>query len=86
MSHMQGANCHEVILFPERLDDYIAEDHPIRFLDALVDELDLAASGFQRAVPATTGRDGGRAAQKLTHGRAGGQLICPAVIMSRRRG
>src|SRR5262245_17035248 len=58
MGHIHGANRHEVILFPERLDDYIAEDNPVRFLDAFVDELDLAACGFRRAVPATTGRPG----------------------------
>jgi transposase len=58
MGHIQGANRHEVILFPERLDDYIAEDNPVRFLDAFVDELDLAACGFRRAVPAATGRPG----------------------------
>jgi transposase len=58
MGHIQGANRYEAIFFPERLDDYIAEDNPVRFLDAFVDELDLEASGFQRAVPAATGRPG----------------------------
>jgi hypothetical protein len=58
MGHIQGANRHDVLRFPERLDDNIAEDNPIRFLDAFVDELDLEASGCQRAVPATTGRPG----------------------------
>jgi transposase len=58
MGHIHGAYRHEVILFPERLDDYIAEDNPVRFLDAFVDALDLAACGFRRAVPATTGRPG----------------------------
>ena len=41
MGHIQGANRHDVILLPERLDDYSAEDTPVRFLDAFVDELDL---------------------------------------------
>jgi transposase len=58
MGSLDGANRHEVIVFPERLDDDMAEDNPIRFLDAFVDALDLAGSGFQRAVPATTGRPG----------------------------
>ena len=43
MGHIQGAHRHEVIHFPERLDDYIAEDNPVRFIDAFVDELDLEA-------------------------------------------
>src|SRR5919197_6422301 len=58
MAHIQGANRHEVIFFPERLADYIGVDNPGRFHDAFVDELDLEASGFQRAVPAATGRPG----------------------------
>jgi transposase len=58
MGYIYGANRHEVILFPERLDDSIAEDNPVRFIDAFVDELDLAACGFDRAVPAVTGRPG----------------------------
>ena len=43
MGHIQGVNRHEVIFFPERLDDYIAEDNPVRFLDAVVDELALVS-------------------------------------------
>jgi len=58
MGHIQGVNRHAVIVFPERLDDYMAEDNPVRFLDAFVDELDLGAYGFQRAVSAATGRPG----------------------------
>jgi transposase len=58
MGHIQGANRHAVICFPERLDDYLAEDNPVRFRAACVDALDLEASGCQRAVPAATGRPG----------------------------
>ncbi len=56
MGHSVGANRYEAITFPERLDDYIADDNPVRFVDAFVDELELAALGFQRVQPATTGR------------------------------
>ena len=41
--------------FPEALDEYISEDNPIRFIDAFVDNLDLAALGSQYAVPSNTG-------------------------------
>lgn len=58
MGYIHGAHRHEEICVPERLDDYIAEDHPVRFIDAFVDGLDLVACGFQRAVPAATGRPG----------------------------
>jgi transposase len=56
MGFIHGANRHEEILFPERLDDYIAAENPVRFLDAFVDHLNLTTLGFQRATPAATGR------------------------------
>ena len=46
----------QATLFPERLDDWIAEDNPVRAVDAFVDELDLAKLGFEGAEPAATGR------------------------------
>ncbi|MES9928714.1 MAG: IS1182 family transposase, partial [Candidatus Thiodiazotropha sp. 6PDIVS] len=42
-------------LFPEALDDYIAEDNPVRVVDVFVDEIDLNRMGFN-TVPAETGR------------------------------
>ncbi len=45
-------------LFPERLDEYIGEDNPVRVIDALVDGLDFKAFEFERAVPKATGRPG----------------------------
>jgi transposase len=56
VGHIQGTNRHEVILFPERLDDSISEDNPVRFIDTFVDELDLETLGFQRVKAAATGR------------------------------
>ena len=56
MGHIQGTHRHEVILFPERLDDYISADNPVRFIDTFVDELDLETLGFQRVQAAATGR------------------------------
>ena len=56
MGFIHGVNRHEAILFPERLDDYIAAENPVRFLDAFVDRLDRTTLGFQRATPAATGR------------------------------
>src|SRR5262249_12834560 len=56
MGFIHGAHRHEAILFPERLDDYMAAENPVRFLDAFVDHLDLTRLGFQRATPAATGR------------------------------
>ena len=53
---LSTAHRHEAILFPERLDDDIAAENPIRFLDAFVDHLDLTRLGCQRATPTATGR------------------------------
>ena len=45
-------------LFPERLDDYVAEDNPVRVIDVFVDELDLGGLGFDGVEPQATGRPG----------------------------
>jgi transposase len=46
----------QTLLFPERLEDYIGPENPVRFLDAFVGALDLHALGFARARCADTGR------------------------------
>jgi len=43
-------------LFPERLDEYLGDDNPVRAIDVLVDELDLGALGFSGVEPEATGR------------------------------
>jgi transposase len=58
MAYIAGADRTQAVLLPEILDDYVGADNPVRFLDAFVGQLDLAALGFQRAVPADTGRPG----------------------------
>jgi transposase len=51
-----GEDRHQLALFPERLDDSIAEDNPVRFIDLFIDELDLLELGFDKVEPADTGR------------------------------
>ena len=53
-----GMDRGQVVLFPERLDDYIGEDNEIRAIDAFVDGLDLVKLGVERAVPASKGAPG----------------------------
>ena len=55
---IDGIDREQTTLFPERVDDWISEDHLVRIIDLLVDELDLRALGFGRCVPARTGRPG----------------------------
>ena len=53
---IEGEDRNQATLLPEYLDDYIAEDNPVRAVDAFVEELDLKALGFEGAAPALTGR------------------------------
>ena len=53
---IEGEDRNQTTLLPSRLDDYIAEDNPVRVVEAYVDELNLDRLGFQGAIPLTTGR------------------------------
>jgi transposase len=53
---IEGEDRSQVTLLPECLDNYIAEDNPVRVVDAYVEELDLQELGFEGADPAATGR------------------------------
>ena len=53
---IEGQDRSQVTLLPECLDDFIAEDNPVRVVDAFVAELDLSALGFKGTTPGSTGR------------------------------
>ena len=53
---VEGEDRAQSTLFPERLDDYIAEDNPVRVIEAFVDALDLKELGFERHEAPTMGR------------------------------
>ena len=55
MNHRTGLDRSQTLLFPERLEDYIAAENPVRFLDAFVASLDLHALRFTKARCANTG-------------------------------
>lgn len=55
MNHRCGLDRSQTLLFPESLDDYVAADNSVRFLDAFVASLDLHALGFAKARCAATG-------------------------------
>jgi hypothetical protein len=52
--YVLGQNRSQSTLFPEVLDDYIAEDNPVRLVDVFVDKLDLKDLGFDGAEAETT--------------------------------
>ena len=56
MKHRAGLDRSQTLLFPERLEDYIGPENPVRFLDAFAGSLDLHALGFDKARCADTGR------------------------------
>jgi transposase len=56
MGSSSGMNREHVWLFPELVEEYVAEKTPVRCIDAAVASLDLAALGVTQAVPQATGR------------------------------
>ena len=53
---IQSVDRSQGTLFPEQLDDYVAEDNPVRVVDVFVDHLDLRQLGFDSINPLATGR------------------------------
>ncbi len=56
MTHICGFERSQLLLLPEAIDDYVGSDNPVRFIDAFVDGLDLAAAGFARVEPKESGQ------------------------------
>ncbi len=57
MTHfVEGEDRTQSTLFPERLDEYIAEDNPVRVIEVFVDALDLKGLGFERHQAPAMGR------------------------------
>jgi transposase len=54
---IKGDDRYQATLFPERLDDYVGEDDPVRVIDVFIDDLDTSGLGF-KSEPAATGRPG----------------------------
>ncbi|MBT2246853.1 hypothetical protein JQK15_25440 [Sphingobium sp. BHU LFT2] len=58
MAHLSGTDRSQLLLLPEAVDDYVGPDNPVRFIEACVDGLDLAAAGFLRVAAKETGCPG----------------------------
>lgn len=46
MTHIIGHDRSQTLLLPESLNDYVGPENPVRCIEALVDNLKLAAAGF----------------------------------------
>ena len=55
-SFISGADRAQGTMFPAQLEDYVAEDNPVRVIDFFVDQLDLGQLGFGRVQAKLTGR------------------------------
>jgi transposase len=53
---VEGVDRGQITLFPALLDDYVAEDNPVRAVDVFVDGLDLDKLGFVGIQPSDRGR------------------------------
>ncbi len=53
---VEGIDRGQTTLFPECLADWMDENNPVQVIDVFVDELDLAALGFDGVAPEVTGR------------------------------
>lgn len=53
---IESADRNQGTLCPEYLEDFVADDNPLRVVDVFVESLDLNKLGFNRAKPAITGR------------------------------
>ena len=58
MAFIQGEARAQGTMFPVTLDELIPQDHVCRVIEALVERMEMAALGFERAQPAETGRPG----------------------------
>ena len=45
---IEGENRDQSTLFPERFDDYVGEDSPVRVIDVFIDGLDISGGWGQR--------------------------------------
>lgn len=55
---IEGIDRGQTVLFPDRLEDWIAEDSLVRVVDLFVGDLDLPGLGFVRSAAARIGRPG----------------------------
>ena len=50
---IEGQDRNQGTLFPERLDDFVEEENPVRVIDVFIDDLDISGLGFRTELAAT---------------------------------
>ena len=53
---VDGVDRSQGLLLPDRLEDFVHDDNPVRVVDAFVDALDLSGLGFEAANRVAGGR------------------------------
>jgi transposase len=54
--HINGTHRDQTVFFPDKLDDYVGRENPVRFIDAFIDSLNLEKLGFKHSIPNEEGR------------------------------
>jgi transposase len=54
--YVEGQNRAQTFMLPKTIEEYVAPDNPIRFIDAYVDKLDMQKLGFTHSTPKELGR------------------------------
>jgi transposase len=55
-SYVEGLSRSQTFLLPKTIEEYVASDNPIRFIDAYVNTLDMEKLGFTHSTPQDLGR------------------------------
>lgn len=56
MGYIVSQNRGQITIFPETVDEYIADNNPVRVIDAFIENLDLEKAAFTKATPAKEDR------------------------------
>ena len=55
-SYVEGLSRNQTFLLPKTIEEYVASDNPVRFIDAYVNTLDMEKLGFTHSKPQELGR------------------------------
>jgi len=71
MGYIKGVDRGQIVLFPERLDDLVSEDNPVRVIDEFINQLDLEDAEIEVIYPSKAEPVNPRGLQKVGAGRPG---------------